>query len=87
MGVRVEVGEGESLHDALRRLRGHVQHHCRRAWYKTRVGYYEKPSVRKRRKKRLQQRNRFLFKMHGASIRMYHGLRSLHSRVGGFPRP
>ena len=50
MGSRVEVREGETIRDALHRLRRKVSQQFSRSWYKSRVGYYEKPSARKRRK-------------------------------------
>ncbi|WP_171474901.1 30S ribosomal protein S21 [Frigoriglobus tundricola] len=42
--------EGETIRDALQRLRRQVRQQFSRSWYTSRVGYYEKPSVRKRRK-------------------------------------
>jgi ribosomal protein S21 len=50
MGSKVEVREGETIHSALQRLRRKVSEQFSRSWYKSRVGYYEKPSTRKRRK-------------------------------------
>jgi ribosomal protein S21 len=56
MGVRVEVGEGEALADALKRLRillheegGHPIVHAK--WHKGRSDRYEKPSVLRRRQR------------------------------------
>jgi ribosomal protein S21 len=55
MGSKVEVREGETVQAALRRLRQHVKgsEQFSRSWYKSRVGYYEKPSVKNRRKQRI----------------------------------
>ena len=50
MGSRVEVREGETIRSALQRLRRKVSGQFSRSWYKSRAGYYEKPSARKRRK-------------------------------------
>ena len=58
MSVRVYVRPGEDVREAVRRLGHRMRHHCRRAWYKTRFGYYEKPSIRRRRKDRLAARCR-----------------------------
>jgi ribosomal protein S21 len=82
MGVRVVVKEGESLQSALRKLSRGVDFHYRRSWYKKRIGYYEKGSIRRRRKKRLQEYNR---KLWAGTLRMYMGLKALHRREGMFP--
>jgi len=58
MGSRVEVHEGETLRAALQRLRRQVGEQFSRSWYKSRVGYYEKPCVLKRRKRRIAEINR-----------------------------
>src|SRR5689334_12048184 len=56
MGVRVEAEEGESLADALKRLRvllhkegGHPISHAK--WHKKRLDRYEKPSILRRRRR------------------------------------
>src|SRR4051794_35170206 len=58
MGSKVVVREGEAIHDALRRLQRKVNDKFSRSWYKSRVGYYEKPSTRKRRKQGTAAYNR-----------------------------
>lgn len=48
MSAKVELHEGETIQQALRRLRGELQFASRRQLYKTRPGYYQKPSDRRR---------------------------------------
>jgi ribosomal protein S21 len=50
MGSMVEVRDGEMIRSALQRLQRKVDQQFSRSWYKSRVGYYEKPSTRERRK-------------------------------------
>lgn len=84
MAARVIVLEGTRLSDALLEFRRSVDLCYRRSWYKRRFGYYEKSSVRQRRKKRLQQRNRRSYQRDGGRVSMYMGLKRLHMREGGF---
>lgn len=59
MSVRINVEDNETLDSALSRFSHKVYRLNYRRWYKRRYGYYEKPSVlaRKRRKmRRIQQR-------------------------------
>ncbi len=58
MGNKIEVREGETIRSALERLRRQVGGKFSRSWYKSRVGYYEKPSTRKRRKQSIADINR-----------------------------
>lgn len=84
MGSKVVVREGETLQAALRRLRRQVSEHVSRSWYKSRVGYYEKPSTRKRRKQRIADINR----RSGPGIRplkMKMGLNWLYRRKQPWP--
>ncbi|MBN9517643.1 30S ribosomal protein S21 [bacterium] len=50
MSSKVVVRDGETIRSALERLKRKVNQQFSRSWYKTRVGYYEKPSTRERRK-------------------------------------
>lgn len=59
MSVRINVEDNQTLDSALNRFSHKVYRLNSRRWYKRRYGYYEKPSVlaRKRRKmRRIQQR-------------------------------
>lgn len=58
MGNKIEVREGETLQSAIQRLRRQVGNKFSRSWYKTRVGYYEKPSIRKRRQESTAARSK-----------------------------
>lgn len=53
VGIKIAVGENESIQEALRRFRQELKGKGSRSWYKTRAGYFEKPSIRKRRKRRI----------------------------------
>ena len=85
MGVRIIVAEPVGLQHAIKQLKKQVDLKCRRAWYKRRLGYYEKPSVLRRRKERLRQRNLKLVEHGGSPVKMYMYLKTLHKREGGFP--
>jgi len=85
MAARVIVSDGTRLSDALLQFRRSVDLCYRRSWYKRRFGYYEKPSVRQRRKKLLQQHNRRSYQRADGRVSMYMGLQRLHMREGGFP--
>lgn len=63
MSVRINVEDNETLDSALSRFSHKVYRLNSRRWYKRRYGYYEKPSVlaRKRRKMRLREQQRFSF--------------------------
>lgn len=50
MAGRIELGEGETLAEALCRFGREVDVACYRSWSSTRPGCYEKPGVRRRRK-------------------------------------
>jgi ribosomal protein S21 len=84
MGSKVEVREGETVRNALHRLRRKVSGAFSRSWYKSRVGYYEKPSTRKRRKQGTAEINR-----RGApglgKLKMKMGLTWLYQRKRPWP--
>ncbi len=85
MTIRVEIREGENLKEAVNKLHQRVNMMFGRAWYKSRIGYYEKPSERRRRKRNLRKRNLKLIEQHGPPVRMRHGLKTIHQREKGFP--
>jgi len=55
MTVTVKVEAGESIELALRKLKKKVKHETDRRWYKRRFGYYEKPSILKRKAKKMKE--------------------------------
>ena len=55
MTVKVTVEDGESIDLALRKLSRKVKSEMDRRWYKRRFGYYEKPSVLKRKSKKMEK--------------------------------
>ena len=83
MTVKVEVREGEAIHEALRRLRHAVRHEYRRQWHKTRPGSYDKPSYRRRRQEALRRRNSRRCGGPG-TITVYVGLTELFARRAPF---
>jgi hypothetical protein len=58
LGIKVIVGEGEDLADALARFEELRYFVHRRPWTKRRYGYHEKPSVVDRRERRLRSMRR-----------------------------
>lgn len=85
MPVRFAVPQDQPLSRSLRAMRREVDLCYQRSWYKRRFGYYEKPSVLRRRKKRLHKRNQQSLIHRRRRVGMYMGLITLHRREGGFP--
>ncbi|MBN9118696.1 MAG: 30S ribosomal protein S21 [Planctomycetes bacterium] len=83
MGSKVEVREGETIRSALQRLRRKVSEPFSRSWYKSRVGYFEKPSARKRRKQGTAAINRKGGKLEPLKMKM--GLVWLYKRKRPWP--
>jgi ribosomal protein S21 len=87
--IRVEVREGESLSSALQRFRRQVHAAYRRPWTKRKLGYYEKPSVLRRKKKRMKRMNMtsityavMFGDRHWEPLRLYVGLAQQLRRSG-----
>src|SRR5256885_4786750 len=57
MPVRTKVCDGEDIGIALRRLSNLVRLAYAQSWTKRRYGYYEKPSVLRRKSRKLRGRN------------------------------
>ncbi len=55
MTVKIEVNTGETIEVALRKFNKKVKNETDRRWYKRRFGYYEKPSILKRKAKKIIQ--------------------------------
>ena len=55
MAVTITVEDGESIDLALRKLSKKIKSEMDRRWYKRRFGYYEKPSVLKRKSKKMSK--------------------------------
>jgi ribosomal protein S21 len=83
MGSRVEVRDGETIRHALWRLRRKVNDQFSRSWYKSRVGYYEKPSTRTRRKQGTAAINRRA--LPPSPLKMKMGLVWLYKRKRPWP--
>jgi len=83
MGIKIHVHDNESIDIALARLRQKELYEYKR-WTKKRYGYYEKPSVLKRKRKKMA---RLWSKGHPEShsmntLHLYIGLKALFARTG-----
>ncbi|MBN4071968.1 30S ribosomal protein S21 [bacterium AH-315-F18] len=74
MGIKIEIGEGESIHRAIRILRNTIGRDMSRRWTKRRYGYYEKPSVLRRKEKKMRKEY--------AGLRLKIGMSLQHARTG-----
>ena len=54
MAITVNVEDDESIEVALRKLKKKVKQETDRRWHKRRFGYYEKPSILKRKTKKMK---------------------------------
>jgi ribosomal protein S21 len=79
MTVTIKVEDGESIDLALRKLSKKVKSEMDRRWYKRRFGYYEKPSVLKRKNKKMKK----LVIQSGGALWLKIGLKEQFSRNGG----
>jgi ribosomal protein S21 len=82
MTVRVEVREGESLSAAMHRLKKQAFLAHRRAWVKSRPGYFEKPSVLRRKRHKMDLRN--IHAELGGGLRLWLRLEQQLARSGPF---
>lgn len=78
MTVTVKVEAGESIEVALRKLKKKVKHETDRRWYKRRFGYYEKPSILKRKAKKMKE----LSIQSGGNLWLKIGLKEQFSKNG-----
>ncbi|MGA4473764.1 30S ribosomal protein S21 [Ectopseudomonas chengduensis] len=78
MTVTVNVEDGESIEVALRKLKKKVKHETDRRWHKRRFGYYEKPSILKRKAKKMKA----LSIQSGGSLWLKIGLKEQFSKSG-----
>jgi ribosomal protein S21 len=85
MTIKIEVLEGESIASAVIRFRKKVHQNGIRSWYKSRVGYYEKPSIKRRRKRRLAWINGQCFAADKSPLKMKMGINWLYERKRPFP--
>lgn len=85
MGTKIEVLEGESIHSALKRLQTQLDHGVSRSWYKSRVGYYEKPSIKQRRKRRIAWINKRCDATTTRTLKMKMGFKWLYERKRPWP--
>lgn len=82
MAAKIRVREGESIDSALERFRKVVSSAYRRQFYKKRIGCYDKPSDRRRRKNSTGQRREAIRQRSGWAnpLDVFLNLRQLHSR-------
>jgi ribosomal protein S21 len=78
MCVKVVVRDGEELFRALRRFRLLVDRAHGRPWTKRRFGYYEKPSALRRKRARMEWRQRHV----GGKLKLHVKLAAQFSRTG-----
>lgn len=78
MTVSINVKDGESIEIALRKLKKKVTHETDRRWHKRRFGYYEKPSILKRKAKKMKA----LSIQSGGSLWLKIGLKEQLSKSG-----
>lgn len=78
MTVSVTLEEGECIDRALRQLARKVENELGRRWHKRRYGYYEKPSVLKRKSRKMEK----LAIQSGGTLWLRIGLKAQFSRNG-----
>lgn len=78
MTVKIDVTTGESIEVALRNFNKRVKSETDRRWYKRRFGYYEKPSILKRKAKKMKK----LSIQSGGILWLKIGLKEQFSRNG-----
>lgn len=86
MGLKIRIQDNENIDAALTRFRRKEQYEYKR-WTKKRYGYYEKPSILKRRRKKMAKIWAFIINAHigydaKSSLHLYIGLRELFARIG-----
>jgi ribosomal protein S21 len=77
MPFKVEVHDGESIDQALKRFNQIAKREFSRPWCKRRYGYYEKPSELRRKQKKMASLN-----SGSGKVLLHIGLKELHSRTG-----
>ncbi|MGN0927224.1 30S ribosomal protein S21 [Ectopseudomonas mendocina] len=78
MTISIIIEDGEPIEVVLRKLKKKVKHETDRRWYKRRFGYYEKPSILKRKAKKMKA---FSIQS-GGSLWLKIGLKEQFSRSG-----
>ncbi|MFT0634472.1 30S ribosomal protein S21 [Pseudomonas sihuiensis] len=78
MTVTVNVEDDESIEVALRKFKNKVKHETDRRWHKRRFGYYEKPSILKRKAKKMKA----LSIQSGGNLWLKIGLKEQFSKSG-----
>ncbi|WP_275544555.1 MULTISPECIES: 30S ribosomal protein S21 [unclassified Pseudomonas] len=78
MTITVNIEDNESIEIALRNFKKKVKHETDRRWHKRRFGYYEKPSILKRKAKKMKK----LSIQSGGSLWLKIGLKEQVSKSG-----
>ncbi len=72
MTIEIKVRENDSIDSALNRLNKQIRFEYGRRWYKRRFGYYEKPSILKKKRhrhlKRVKQSMMFQYQAYGKVV-------------------
>ena len=83
MGVQVEVDEEQDIEQALAEFRRRVRQEYQGRWYKRRYGYYESPSVLRRKRKKMKRlRGGEPAFFQPGSLKLYIGEQELFERTG-----
>jgi ribosomal protein S21 len=77
MSITIEVREGESFEDALRRFNRQVEQAYSRKWCKRRYGYYEKPSALRRKQRKMKR-----LREHDKALKLHIGINELFQQTG-----
>jgi len=72
--VRVEVRDDVSFERNIVEFNQAVYKEYRRPWYKRRYSYHEKPSVLRRKKRKMDQRSNAAVRRGGRPMKLYIGL-------------
>lgn len=78
MTISIVAEDGEPIEVVLRKLKKKVKHETDRRWYKRRFGYYEKPSILKRKAKKMKE----LSIQSGGNLWLKIGLKEQFSKSG-----
>jgi ribosomal protein S21 len=80
--IKVVPLEGEDFERTIKRFNKAVRKEYDRAWHKRRYGYYEKPSVLRRKRMKIKWRNNIRFRHGAPSTQFYMDLELQWRREG-----
>ena len=80
--IKIVPHKGEDFERTIKRFNKAVRKEYDRAWHKRRYGYYEKPSVLRRKRMKIKWRNNMRFRRGVSSTRFYMNLETQWRREG-----